>query len=32
VFYSGGTFADLFATNEGNSDVVLGSAKGPDDG
>ena len=32
VFYGGGTFADLFATNEGDSDVVLGSATGPDDG
>ncbi len=32
VFYSGGTFADLFATNEGDSDVVLGSAMRPDDG
>jgi len=32
VFYGGGTFGDLFATNEGDSDVVLGSATGPGDG
>ena len=32
VFYSGGTSADLFTTNEGDSDVVLGSATRPADG
>ena len=31
VFYSGATFADLFAVNEGDSDVVLASATRPDD-
>lgn len=31
VFYSGATFADLFAVNDGDSDVVLASATRPDD-